>query len=151
MPAVQIAPVRLAQSITIPVGGSFNNIRFRWIPAVGAPPITGAVYIIDREYLGPLTALSTAPGLVARSIQIENGEYVFDAAVTLTGGAKYWFGSDSNVGYQASQGTSDIYPGGDLYFTGSLTGGEATYVRAFVFSPGERLDSSFTLSGARVP
>ena len=111
---------------------------------MGAPPVTGALYIIDREYLGPLSALSTAPGLVARSIRIENGEYVFDAAVRLEGGQQYWFGTDSNVGYLSSQRTSDIYPGGDLYFIGG-----DSYVRAFIVSPSERLDAGFTLRGAR--
>jgi hypothetical protein len=147
---VQTGPARLAQSVALPAGGAFNNIRFRWTPSNGAPPVTGALYIIDREYAGPLSELSTAPGLVARSIRIENGEYVFDAAVTLAGGSRYWFGADSNVGYVSSQRTTDIYPGGDLYFVGSLTGGPDSYVRAFIESQSERLDSSFTLSGARV-
>jgi hypothetical protein len=31
-----------------------------------------------------------------------------------------------------------------------LTGGEDSYVRAYVFSPNERLDASFSLRGARV-
>jgi hypothetical protein len=148
--AVQTGPARLAQSVTLPAGGAFNNIRFQWIPSPGAPPLTGALYIIDREYLGPLRVLSTAPGLVARSIRIENGEYVFDAAVTLAGGTQYWFGADSDVKYLSSQRTSDIYAGGDLYFSGSLTGGEDSYVRAYVVSPNERLDASFSLRGARV-
>jgi hypothetical protein len=146
---VQTGPARLAQSVTLPGGEAFNNIRFQWAASVGAPPITGALYIIDREYLGPVSALSTAPGLVARSIRIENGEYVFDAAVRLEGGRQYWFGTDSNVGYLSSQRTSDIYPGGDLYFSGSLTGGEDSYVRAFIVNPSERLDAGFTLRGAR--
>lgn len=147
---VQTGPARLAQSITLPAGGTFNNIRFRWVPSVGAPPLTGALYIIDREYLDPLSMLSTAPGLVARSIRIESGEYVFDAAVTLAGGTQYWFCADSDVGYLSSQRTSDIYPGGDLYFVGSLTGGPDSYVRAFISSQNERLDSSFSLRGVRV-
>ena len=148
---VQTGPARLAQSVTLPVGGAFNNIRFQWTPSPGAPPLSGALYIIDREYLGPLRELSTAPGLVARSIRIENGEYVFDPAVTLAGGAQYWFGADSDVKYLSSQRTSDVYPGGDLYFVGSLTGGETSYVRAFVDNQSERLDASFSLRGARVP
>ena len=148
---VQTGPARLAQSITIPAGGTFNNIRVRWIPSAGAPPLTGSVYIIDREYRDPLSALSTAPGLVARSIAIENGEYVFDPVVRLAGDTKYWFCADSNVGYLSTQVTSDVYPGGDLYFVGSLTGGPDSYVRAFIFSQNERLDSSFVLRGVRVP
>jgi hypothetical protein len=147
---VSTGPSRLAQSVTLPGGGSFDNIRFQFMPSAGAPPVTGALYIIDREYLGPLSELNAAPGLVARSIRIENGEYVFDAAVTLRGGLQYWFGADSNVGYLSSQVTSDAYPGGDLYFTGSLTGGPDSYVRAFLGSQSERIDSSFSLRGARV-
>jgi len=85
----QAGPARLAQSVTLPAGGAFNNIRFRWIPFPGAPPLEGALYIIDREYLGAVDAVSSAPGLVARSTRIESGEYVFDPAVTLTGGTKY--------------------------------------------------------------
>jgi len=150
-PPVQISPAPVAQSVTLPAGGTFNNIRFRWIPTPDAPPLEGALYVIDREYLGPLRTLSTAPGLVARSIRIENGEYVFDAAVKLTGGTKYWFATDSNVGYLASQFTGpDVYSGGDLYFTGSLTGGEPSYLRAFFFSQNGRLDSSFSLRGVRL-
>jgi hypothetical protein len=147
---VQTGPARLAQSVTLPAEGTFNNIRFRWTLSPGAPPLEGALYIIDREYLGAVSAVSTAPGLVARSLRIEGGEYVFDNGVTLTGGTKYWFAADSNVGYLSSQRTSDIYPGGDLYFIGSLTGGETSYLRAFVSSQNERLDASFSLRGARV-
>jgi len=146
----QAGPARLAQSVTLPAGGRFNNIRFRWIPFPGAPPLQGALYIIDREYLGPVDAVSSAPGLVARSAGIVGGEYVFDAAVTLAGGTQYWFCADSDVGYLGSQPTSDLYPGGDLYFIGSLTGGETSYLRAFLFSQNERLDSSFSLRGVRV-
>ena len=148
---VQTGPARLAQSITLPAGAAFNNIRFRWIPSNGAPPLTGNLYVIDREYLGPLSELSTAPGLVARSIRIEGGEYVLDPAVRLAGGTQYWFGADSDVGYLSSQVTSDVYPGGDLYFVGSLTGGPDSYVRAFINRQSERLDSSFSLRGARIP
>jgi hypothetical protein len=148
---VSIGPARLAQSVTLPGGASFNNIRFQFTPAAGAPPVTGALYIIDREYQGPLSELNAAPGLVGKSIRIENGEYVFDAAVTLRGGLQYWFGTDSNVGYLSSQPTSDVYAGGDLYFSGSLTGGPDSYVRAFIRSQSERLDASFSLRGARVP
>jgi hypothetical protein len=146
----QAGPARLAQSVTLPAEGAFNNIRFRWIPSRGAPPLEGALYIIDREYLGAVDAVSSAPGLVARSTRIESGEYVFDTAVTLIGGTKYWFAADSDVGYLGSQPTSDVYPGGDLYFIGSLTGGETSYLRAFFSSQNERLDSSFSLRGVRV-
>ena len=146
----QAGPARLAQSITLPAGGAFNHIRFRWTPFPGAPPLEGSLYIIDREYLGPVDAVSTAPGLVARSIGIEGGEYVFEAALTLAGGTKYWFAADSAVGFLCSQPTSDVYAGGDLYFTGSLTGGETSYLRAFTYSQNERLDSSFNLRGVRV-
>lgn len=149
---IQTGPALLAQSVTIPVGGALNNIRFRWTLANGAPPLAGALYILDREYSGPLTALSTAPGFVARSIRIELDEYVFDPAVTLAGGRQYWFGADTAVKYLCSQPTSgDLYPGGDLYFQGSLTGGEHSYVRAFMFNQSERLDAGFSLRAARVP
>jgi len=147
---VQTGPAVLAQSITLPPGGIFSHIRFRWTPSNGAPPLQGALYIIDREYTGPISAVGTAPGLVARSTGIDGGEYVFDTAVTLAGGTKYWFAADSSVGYLSSQVTSDVYPGGDLYFQGSLTGGEDSYVRAFINSQNERVDSSFTLRGVRV-
>jgi len=148
---VRVGPAKLAQSITIPAGAALNNIRFRWTPSSDAPPLTGSLYIIDREYLGPLSALSTAPGLVARSTRIESGEYVFEPTVTLAGGTQYWFGSDSPVGYVCSQPTSgDLYPGGELYFQGSLTSGEDSYARASLFNPSERLDAGFSLRGARV-
>ncbi|HEV8394992.1 MAG TPA: hypothetical protein VGQ37_12000 [Vicinamibacterales bacterium] len=54
------------------------------------------------------------------------------------------------MGYLGSQPTSDIYPGGDLYFIGSLTGGGTSYLRAFIFSQNDRLDASFSLRGVRV-
>src|ERR1044071_6225742 len=118
---VQSGPAPLAQSITLPAGGSFNHIRFRWTPFPGAPPISGTLYVIDQEFLGPLSPLATVPGLVARSTGIDGGEYVFDPAVILTGETKYWFATDSSVGYLSSQPTTDIYPGGDLYFSGGVS------------------------------
>jgi hypothetical protein len=146
---VQISPVQLAQSVTLPVGGAYNTLRFRWMPAPGAGPLTGSLYILGQEYLGRVSAVGTAPGLIARSIRIEGDEYVFDAAVTLSGGTKYWFAADSPVRFLCSQSTSDIYAGGDLYTIGGTAGSpsDPAYARFYVNSPNERLDASFTLRG----
>src|SRR5690606_5945426 len=43
------------QSVTIPAGGTYTNVRFNWYlysQQAGQPTAFGTLYLLDREYLG---------------------------------------------------------------------------------------------------
>jgi hypothetical protein len=116
------------QSVTIPGTGSYANARFNWYTLKGTPTAFGALYVLDREFLGvPGDLGPSTPGYVGRAdatvegnpgvLDEVKGEYVLPAAVTLRGGTRYWFYTNKQGNFVASFDT-DIYPGGDAYMTG---------------------------------
>ncbi len=125
------------QSITVPPGPSYNNIRFNWDgslgiqtsgPASRGPIAAGTLFILSREYLGLPGGLSpSTPGFLAQSQSIEAGQYVFAPSVTLKGGTKYWFyaywppDSVGLVNYITGF-SEDTYSGGDMYIAPELGG-----------------------------
>jgi hypothetical protein len=140
-------PQVLAQSVTVPAG-SYNNIRFRWDVAPFGPPASGTLYILSQEYLGNVSALGpSAPGFVARSLRITDGDYIFDSAVTLRGAAKYWFATDTAIRFMSSQASSDVYTGGDLYVAANPPF-DGPFSRLYVSNPSERIDANFKLTGS---
>jgi len=140
-------PQVLAQSVTVPAG-SYNNIRFRWGLGQLGPPASGSLYILSQEVLGNVSGLGpSTPGFVARSLRITDGDYIFDSAVTLRGAARYWFATDTAIYFMSSQGSSDVYTGGDLYVAANppLDG---PFQRLYVSNPSERFDANFKLTGS---
>jgi len=127
----------LGQSITIPAGASFNNLRFNWdgntssaptAPPSRGPLAAGDLFLLTQEYVGLPGGLgSTTPGFLARAERIEGGQYVFAPSVTLKGGTKYWFYSywtpGTARGFNPITGFSeDGYLGGDMYIAPELGG-----------------------------
>jgi hypothetical protein len=140
-------PQVLAQSVTVPAG-SYNNIRFRWGLGAFGPPASGTLYILSQEVQGGVSGLGpSAPGFVARSLRITDGDYIFDSAVTLRGAAKYWFATDTPIYFMTSQGVSDVYNGGDLYVA-SNPPLEGPFSRLYMSNPSERFDANFRLAGS---
>ena len=131
------------QSVTI-AGGPYNNIRFTWLGPPNAAPLRGAVYILAQEYLGRVSGLSeSTPGFVARSLRLEDREYVFDSAVTLRAG-KYWFLNDSDTTVYISTYNQDTYADGDFYIAS-----QREFDRPFVkyFMPPDTPDANFRVWG----
>lgn len=112
------------QSVTIPPGGTFENIRFNWYLSSqrsGQPTAFGVLYVLTVEYLGLPGGLNPSmPGYVGRSESIEDGLYVFPRDVRLAGGTKYWFYTDTQGAWSGSFDT-DIYSDGDGYVSGHHT------------------------------
>jgi hypothetical protein len=147
------------QSVRLPAGTPFNNIRFHWYTFQGTPTAFGTLYLLIEEYLGPPANLSPATaGFLARSEQVSDGVYIFSPAVRLDGGAKYWFYTDTAGAFMGSF-DQDIYPDGDLYVTGNpslpfrkaqasgrMVGG--IFVPA---PPGVYIDANFKLQGNSAP
>ncbi|RPJ63040.1 MAG: hypothetical protein EHM24_25055 [Acidobacteria bacterium] len=144
------------QSVTMPAGSGFDNLRFHWHTNQQAPAAFGQLYILDREFLGlPGDLNPSTPGFIARSERVTDGQYAFAATVTLKGGTRYWFYGDTQGTFVYSFDT-DTYPGGDLYATGyhsnpfrkSPASGRmvnGTYVPP---PPGVFLDANFRLQGS---
>lgn len=106
------------QSVAAPTSSYYTGLRFSWYTFQRAPTAFGSLYLLTQEYLGLPGNLSPAtPGFVAQSERTEAGEYVFDPHVTLIGGTRYWFYTDTQGSFTTSF-NRDIYAGGDLYVTG---------------------------------
>jgi hypothetical protein len=128
----------LGQSVQVPGGRSYNNIRFNWdgtvtqaplTPAARGPLAVGALFILAQEYLGlPANLGPSTPGFMAQTPTIEQGQYVFAPSVTLQGGTKYWFyaywapGSVGSVS-PITGFSEDAFSGGDMYIAPELGGG----------------------------
>lgn len=144
------------QSVTMPPGTGFANIRFHWYTRDDKPAALGTLYILDREYLGlPVDLGPTTPGFVTRSERIVDEAYVFPASVTLKGGTKYWFYGDKQGSFVGSFDV-DTYPAGDLYVTGYHTypfhkvGASGRMVNGTYIPPpqGVWVDANFRLQGS---
>jgi hypothetical protein len=151
----------VGQSVTIPGSGTYNNLRFNWYhynPA-GTPVAFGTLYLLTQEYTGLSSGLGPAtPGFVARSEAVKDSQYVFPAAVTVAGGKRYWFYSDTRGRFTTSF-NKDIYGGGDLYVTGyptnPFTRAQASWLllpsgEYLKPAPGTGVDANFKLQGAAI-
>src|SRR5262245_9193423 len=94
------------QRVTTPAGGPWDNITFNWYSGGrGDVPIAlGTLYVLDREYLGLRSGLSTdTPGFLAVGhgvgVAYPLPQYAFDPAFTLQPDTTYWFYSDGNVAF----------------------------------------------------
>lgn len=149
------------QSVAIPGTGTYNNLRFNWYhynPA-GTPVAFGTLYLLSQEYTGlPSGVGPGTPGFVARSETIKDGQYIFPATVTVAGGKRYWFYSDTR-GRLTTGFNKDAYAGGDLYVTGHpthpFTKSQASWLLLpsgdyLKPAPGTGIDANFKLQGAEV-
>lgn len=115
------------QSVTLPSGGTFDHVRFAWYHynPRGETTAFGRVYVLDREYLGAPSGLSSSvPGFLGRSEAEASGmsnaqgtEYTLPADLVLTGGTKYWFYTDTQGAF-ANSFDLDLYPEGMQYVSG---------------------------------
>jgi len=127
----------LGQSVSVPGGPSYNNIRFNWDGTVRVAPLTpgargplavGALFILTQEYLGLPGNLGTStPGFLAQTSRVEQGQYVFAPSVTLEGGTKYWFYAywapgSAGIVSPITGFSEDAYGGGDMYIAPELGG-----------------------------
>jgi len=152
------------QSVTIPGTGAFASLRFNFYTFHGSATAFGTLYVLDREYLGlPGDLGPSTPGYLGQADAVieghpgpldeVKGEYVFPATVTLTGGGKYWFYTNRMGSFCGSFDT-DIYPGGDMYVSGTSTvpfrkahaSGRMTGPNSYVPPPpGVYVDANFRL------
>ncbi len=110
----------VGQSFTIAGSGSFTNISFNFFTtsassAVGNPAAAGTGFILSTAYTGTPAALSSAtPGYLG-SATASGGFYNFGNTVTLLGGAKYFF--YSNTAFNHTSSGLDGYSGGNQFIT----------------------------------
>lgn len=116
------------QSITMPAGAGFSDIRFSWLQPGGEPLAFGRLYVLDGPYFGPPEALSeSTPGFLGRSEPRPSvtgppwdylaTDYELPPALALAGGVQYWFYTDVSGPFGTSF-DQDVYPGGQMYHTG---------------------------------
>lgn len=129
------------QSVTIPGHGAHNHLQFNWYNSAQEPVAFGRLYILAQEYLGSPADLNPAtPGVIARSLAIENGEYVIGQSVVLRAGQKYWFYADAQGAFVHSFDSS-TYPDGDMYIVGM----PALPFHRAQSAPGVFIDANFRL------
>jgi hypothetical protein len=141
----------VGQSVTIPAGGPFDHVRFNWYAFEGAghPEAFGTLYVLRQPYLGAPSALGpSTPGFVGKSVANEAGQYVFAPDLALTGGARYWFYTDTAGDFLTAKATSeDMYPGGEQYLSSRA---DAPFAEANGGTPppaGYFMDATFRLQG----
>ena len=144
---------RVGQSVTIRQS-AFNAIRFTWqryAEGVNMGPIvaaaTGRLFLLNREYAGPIPDLSpSVDGFVAMAAAA-NDEYVFDETLVLQPGRYWFYSNDQTNSIVASNGNRDLYTDGEMYALGPNN-------RFVVYFPNgvttERVDANFVLRGRPV-
>lgn len=131
------------QSLTTPGPSAWDNLRFNWFSDVAAttPTAFGTLFLLDQEYLGAPSALSSLiPGFLGQSQSIVSGQYVFDPGVTINPNTQY-FVYATEKGLLAGE-TADTYAGGILY-SDNASGPNGTF---FQFT---NQDAAFRLEGSR--
>jgi hypothetical protein len=152
------------QSVTLPSGGAFDNIRFAWYhyKPRGEATAFGRIYVLDREYLGAPSGLSSdMPGFLGRSdvqpsglVSTQGTEYALPADLVLQGGTTYWFYTDTQGAF-ANSFDLDLYPGGTHYISGmrdlpfriSVASGRMVNGAFVPAPPGVTTDANFRLRG----
>src|SRR5262245_16926941 len=114
-----IPPLARGQSVIIRQG-PFNSLRFSWQRSgTGGTPVssaTGRVYLLSREYLGPVADLSASvDGFIAVSTSVAEDEYVFDAAIAIQAGTYWFYSNDQTATLLSSDGRQDLYSDGEMY------------------------------------
>jgi hypothetical protein len=105
------------------------------------------VFLLNREYLGPVADLSpSVEGFVAVATGV-NDEYVFDTALVLQTGTYWFYSNDQTEMLLSSDGRQDVYADGEMYV-------RSVGDRFAVFYPStqrtERIDANFLLQGRPV-
>ena len=104
------------QSVYVP-WGVYSHLRFQWYTRTRQAAAFGKLYLLTQEFLGRPVDLPNATGIVAVTSVIEQGEFVFDPALQLSGAKTYWFYADAFGAYSTSFDI-DTYSGGVGYVTG---------------------------------
>ena len=120
-----------------------------WASGNGRPSATGRVYLLDREYLGPVAGLSPSTvGVIGVSAPGGNGEYVFDSAIVLQPNTKYWFYSNDQTEERLLISMDrELYPDGNMYVKGVA---ERFMVFDLSGRGDEHADANFVLRGRPV-
>jgi hypothetical protein len=130
----------LGQSVTTPGGGPWNNITFNFYNSSGAFA-TGNMYLLNQEYLGTPSALSSSTsGYLATGTATGGTAWVFDPSVTLQANIQYYFYMSSTNGTYIKISTD--YADGNAY---NATDTSSSYM----YSVGS--DVNFQLSGDPAP
>lgn len=144
-----IPPPVLRQSFTIKQG-PFNSLRFSWqrsgVQGTPVPVATGRVFLLDREYPSRITDLSpSVASFIAVSEPAANDEYVFDSAIVVQPGTRYWFYTNDQTTslLLTSDGHQDLYADGDMY----VPGGDRFVVFYWLGRDTDRVDANFVLRG----
>jgi hypothetical protein len=120
--------LKLGQSLTTPIGGPWNNIRFNFVNCGFNPTIPGAcgstdtpfafgtLFLLTQEFTG-LIPDSLTPGFVASTSMIVGGTWRFDTSVLLFPQTKYWFYMpDNDLSFTTRLRIGDDGVQGDGYF-----------------------------------
>ena len=134
----------LAQSVTTPTSGYWDDITFNFVNASGnAPFALGGLYLLSEAYAGlPGDLSSSTPGYVAYTNTIGSGAWEF-TGVILQPGTQYFLYTDTEFnGPEILYSTSNPYAGGEAY--------EATNSTSDYVGVGS-IDTQFALTGDAAP
>jgi hypothetical protein len=133
--------VYIGQSFFTPAGGPWNNVAFNFL-ADSTPFATGTAFLLSQHLswsgccdpppvYTPQMLDSAAPGFIAMSMGISNGQYVFASSVTLQPSTEYYLYVNALIPFHTVSGGADLSgPGGccDAFFASN---GSSPYFPGF--------------------
>ena len=86
---------------------------FTWLNNSNVPMGAGALYLVDQEYLGMPSAITSGTGLLATSSTYATGSYSFGGGVVLAPNTYYWVYTSTSQ--QVGITISNAYTDGSYY------------------------------------
>ena len=117
-PGGTLTPGYFGEELVTPVGGPWNSLTFNFFsadsPAGGipnTPAAAGTLYLLNSEYLGLASALSTStPGYLASTSTVSGGVWDFASSVTVSPGVTYWLYGGSQMSALTVTNSSAVNP-----------------------------------------
>jgi hypothetical protein len=106
------------EELVTPVGGPWNSLTFNFFSAdslasgiPSTPAAAGTLYLLNSEYLGLASALSTStPGYLASTSTVSGGVWDFASSVTVSPGVTYWLYGGSQMSALTVTNSSAVNP-----------------------------------------
>ncbi len=108
------------QSFLTPDDGTPDLMTgFTWLDMSNAPMGSGSLYLLNQEYLGAPSGITSASGLLATSSAYSSGSYSFGSGVVLAPNTYYWVYNSTSQ--QIGNTIGNAYANG-FYYSSSASG-----------------------------
>ncbi len=130
------------QSFLTPDDGTSDLMTgFTWLDMSNAPMGAGSLYLLDQEYLGAPSGITSAAGLLATSSAYSAGSYSFGSGVVLAPDTYYWVYTSTSQ--QIGNTFGNAY-GDGFYYSSSASGTNYTMNVGGI-------DATFAVTASAIP